>query len=117
MRPYSKWNNYHRFLKGFIQDAIGQGLLTKNPYNWINIEKDKKSHGLDKCLTPKEFQKLKEAPMPTESLERVRDLFVFQTYTCLRYSDLAKFNYHNIAIIGGMEVINALRRKQTNQQP
>jgi len=55
MRPYSKWNNYHRFLKGFIQDAIGQGLLTKNPYNWINIEKDKKSHGLDKCLTPKEF--------------------------------------------------------------
>lgn len=91
MKPYSKWNNYHRFLKGFIKDAIDEGLIMRNPYNWINIDKQKVSLGLDKCLTPKEFRQLMSAKMPTESLERIRDLFVFQTYTCLRYSDLRRF--------------------------
>lgn len=111
MKPYSKWNNYHRFLNGFIQDAIDDGLLQRNPYKWINIEKEKKTHGLDKCLTPKEFRQLRKAKMPTECLERVRDLFVFQTYTCLRYSDLAKFNPDNIITINGTEVYKCTQKK------
>ena len=111
MRPYSKWNNYHRFLNGFIQDAIDEGLIHRNPYKWINIEKNKKSFGLEKCLTPDEFKQLKKASMPTDSLERVRDLFVFQTYTCLRYSDLAKFNSNDIVLINGKEVYNCTQKK------
>jgi site-specific recombinase XerD len=111
MKPYSKWNNYHRFLNGFIIDAIKEGLLKRNPYQWINIDKNKNSLGLDKCLTPKEFKQLKEAPMPTRCLERVRDLFVFQTYTCLRYSDLASFDYRNISIINGTNVYKCKQKK------
>lgn len=111
MRPYSKWNNYHRFLNGFINDAISEGLLQRNPYNWINIDKQKLSLGLDKCLTPNEFKQLKDSPMPTECLERVRDLFVFQTYTCLRYSDLKSFDYNNITTINGMEVYKCTQKK------
>ena len=34
--------------------------------------------------------------MPTQSLERVRDLFVFQTYTCLSYVDLESFDTSQI---------------------
>ena len=49
--------------------------------------------------------------MPTESLERVRDLFVFQTYTCLRYSDLARFNSNNIVLINGTEVYRCTQKK------
>lgn len=111
MTPYSKWQNYHRFLNSFILDAIADGLLLRNPYKWINIEKGKKSLGLDKCLTPDEFLQLKKAKMPTECLERVRDLFIFQTYTCLRYSDLSKFDYHNIVTIDGMETYKFLQKK------
>jgi site-specific recombinase XerD len=111
MRNYSKWQNYHRFLNGFILDAIDEGLLIRNPYKWLHIEKDKQTSGIDKCLTSQEFNKLRKAKMPTGSLERVRDLFVFQTYTCLRYSDLAQFNSNNITIINGIEVYKCMQKK------
>jgi site-specific recombinase XerD len=104
MKNYSKWQNYHRFLNSFIIDAIDAGLMTRNPYKWVNIDKGKTSSGLERCLTPMEFRKIKTAKMPTESLERVRDVFVFQTYTCLRYSDLALFDARLIKEIKGMKV-------------
>lgn len=91
MKAYSKWNNYHRFLNSFILDAIDEGLLKRNPYKWINIDKNK-NNGLQKYLTFEEFYKLQNAKMSTRSLERVRDLFVFQTYTCMSYVDLANFS-------------------------
>lgn len=111
MKPYSKWNNYHRFLNSFICDAIDERLLTRNPYKWVVIEKDKASKGLSKCLTPEEFYKLKEATMPTKSLERIRDLFVFQTYTCLSYSDLRLFSTDKIKTIKGTKVYVGNREK------
>ena len=111
MKNYSKWQNYHRFLNGFIIDAINEGLLVRNPYKWINIEKDKNSKGIDKCLTPHEFRILQRAQMPTKCLERVRDLFVFQTYTCMSYSDLRNFDYNLITDIKGMKVYTGKREK------
>lgn len=111
MKNYSKWQNYHRFLNSFILDAIDDGLLQRNPYKWVNIDKGKDNNSLDKCLTLNEFHQLRMAKMPTDSLERVRDLFVFQTYTCLRYSDLARFNSSNIVIINGTEVYKFKQKK------
>ena len=104
MKPYSKWNNYHRFVESFILDAIEEGRLKRNPYKWLNIPRQQESLGLDRCLTPEEFHRIKTAKMPTESLDRIRDLFIFQTYTCLRYSDLRKFDTQNIQEIKGMPV-------------
>ena len=77
LKLYSKWNNYHRFLNSFIIDAIDAKLLQKNPYKYINIDKGKQSKGIDKYLSPCEFKKIKEAPLPTKKLEKVRDLFIF----------------------------------------
>ena len=111
MTTYSKWQNYHRFLNSFILDAVADGLLSRNPYKWVNIEKGKNSSGINKCLTPEEFKVLKEAKMPTDCLEKVKDLFVFQTYTCLRYSDLARFNSNNITTINGIEVYKCVQKK------
>lgn len=91
MKNYSKWQNYHRFMNSFILDAIDEGYMKRNPYKWLHIEKDK-TNGLHKHLTPKEFHRIEKAKMPTASLERVRDLFVFQTYTCLSYVDMAGFD-------------------------
>lgn len=91
LKPYSKWNNYHRFLNSFIIDAVDEGLLSRNPYKWVNIDKKNKD-ATERYLTPEEFYRIKSTKMPTECLERVRDVFIFQTYTCLSYSDLKKFN-------------------------
>lgn len=91
MKNYSKWQNYHRFMNSFILDAIDEGYMRRNPYRWLHIAKDK-TNGLHKHLTPDEFRRIERAKMPTASLERVRDLFVFQTYTCLSYTDMAGFD-------------------------
>ena len=111
MKPYSKWNNYHRFLNSFIMDAIDEGYIKRNPYRWLNIEKDKQSKGIERCLTPEEFHRIKAAKMPTESIEKVRDVFVFQTYTCLSYSDLREFDSKMVQKVRRMNVYAGLRKK------
>jgi site-specific recombinase XerD len=110
LKRSSIWNNYHRFLNSFILDAIDDGYLTKNPYQWVNIER-RRIDSINKCLTPEEFRKLKNTPMPTQSLERVRDVFVFQTYTCLSYSDLCRFDARNVQELKGMKVYIDHRQK------
>lgn len=111
MKPYSKWNNYHRFLNSFILDAIDEGHIRRNPYKWLNIQKCKDSKGIEKCLTPEEFRVLKYASMPTKCTERVRDLFVFQTYTCLSYSDMRDFDYRMVQEVKGVSVYVGNRHK------
>lgn len=111
MKTNSKWYNYHRFLNSFIIDAISAGLLHRNPYKWINITKGNESLGLERCLTPEEFYRIKHSEMPTKSLERVRDVFVFQTYTCLSYADLKDFDVSLIEEIKGIKVYVGKRNK------
>lgn len=96
MCNYSKWNNYHRFLNSFILDAISEDYLRRNPYKWVHIVKDKVSHGLHKYLTKDELHAIETVRMGTESLDRVRDLFVFQACTCLSYKDLVAFDASKI---------------------
>lgn len=110
-KPYSIWNNYHRFLNSFILDAINDGLIKRNPYKWINIDKDKNSKALEKHLTREELYRIETVPMPTESLEKVRDLFVFQTYTCMSYVDMKNFKWEEVQKVDGNYVYSALRGK------
>lgn len=111
MKNYSKWQNYHRFLNSFILDAIDAGHLTRNPYRWLHIEKEKSSGGLGKYLTMDEFEKIRTLEPPTDCLRRVRDLFLFQTYTCLSYADLASFDPSHIYKVKGKPVYTANRGK------
>jgi integrase len=111
MKPYSKWNNYHRFLNSFILDAIDEGYLKRNPYKWININKSKQTKGIERCLSPEEFIKIKTAKLSTESLERVRDLFIFQVYTCLSYSDLKEFDSKMVQEVKGVNTYVGKRHK------
>lgn len=115
MKPNSKWCNYHRFLNSFIIDAIDAGLLKRNPYKWINISKGNDGNSLQKCLTPEEFQKIKHVKLCTESLQKVKDVFIFQTYTCLSYADLKDFNINNLINIKGMQVYIGKRDKTGKQ--
>ena len=101
MKAKSRWNNYHRFLNSFILDAQKEGLLQMNPYDRVKIEKGNDYDGIDKYLTPEEFQKLRTATMPQKRFERVRDLFVFHSYTCLSYHDLRSFDPKKIKEIDG----------------
>ena len=111
MKAKSRWNNYHRFLNSFILDAQKEGLLQLNPYDRVKIEKGSDFDGIDKYLTPEEFQKLRTATMPESRLERVRDLFVFHSYTCLSYHDLRTFDPKKIKEIDGKKLYVGHRGK------
>lgn len=115
MKPYSRWNNYHRFLNSFILDAIDAGYMTRNPYRWLHIDKEKTGGGLGKYLTAEEFRRIEQLETSVPHLARVRDLFVFQTYTCLSYTDLAAFDASKIQQIDGHPVYTGKRGK-TGQQ-
>lgn len=111
LTAYTKWHNYHEFLSSFITDAINAGYLKKNPYQGISIEKGSCNAAIHKYLTLKEFKRLMKAKLPTASLERVRDLFVFQTYTCLSYNDLEAFDSSKISTVNGMKIYTGKRHK------
>ena len=111
MKPYSKWQNYHRFLNSFIIDAIDAGHLTRNPYRWLHIEKEMSKGGIGKYLSMEEFDRIRKMQLPTDSLRRVRDLFVFQTYTCLSYTDLRSFDPKKIFLVNGRPCYTSCRGK------
>ena len=71
--------------------------------------------GIGKYLTKEEFLRLSATDPGTECLRRVRDLFIFQTYTCLSYVDMAAFNAANIYDVRGHPVYTGHRGK-TNQE-
>jgi site-specific recombinase XerD len=111
MKPYSAWNNYHRFLNSFILDANDDGLMQGNPYKKLNIEKDKSSGGIGKYLTREEFRRIEQLEPPTNYLRHARDLFVFQTYTCLSYTDLAAFDASRMKKVKGRMMYVGMRGK------
>ena len=113
MKAKSRWNNYHRFLNSFILDAQKEGLIQKNPYDMVKIDHGDDSDGIDKFLYPEEFSMLRKTKMSCERLEKVRDLFVFQTLTCLSYVDLAAFTMEKIRDVDLAQVL-AGRRGKTN---
>ncbi|MCR5588103.1 MAG: tyrosine-type recombinase/integrase [Bacteroidales bacterium] len=115
LKPYSIWNNYHRFLNSFIIDAMNEGLLRKNPYKGIHINRDPTADALNKYLTVEEFERIRDMSLPSEYLRHARDLFVFQTYTGLSYIDLEAFDATMIREVKGKPVY-AGRRGKTNQE-
>lgn len=111
MKEKSKWHNYHRFLNAFILDAKDAGLIDRNPYKSIKIGKGDDNAGIEKYLTKVQFDKLAKLKLPTKYLEHARDLFLFQTYTCMAYVDLEQFDAANIKMVNGMPMYFGNRGK------
>ena len=109
LKQGSRWN-YHKIVKIFVQQAFDDGLIKQNPYKRAGIKRGGED-GKERYLTPAEFENFKNCIIPTESLKRVRDLFVFQTYTCLSYSDLEEFDYKKCTKIEGQVVYKGKRHK------
>ena len=109
LKECTRWN-YHKLLKSFVTRAVEDGLVAKNPYARLDIKRGNES-GLTRFLTPAEFHQLERSIIPTESLRKVRDLFVFQTYTMMAYSDLAAFDFDKCVKVGKETVYKAKRIK------
>ena len=59
MKAKSRWNNYHRFLNSFILDAQKEGIISRNPYDYVRIDHGDDRDGIEKFLTPEELKSLR----------------------------------------------------------
>lgn len=87
------------FLKWFLRWSFKQGMHSNNAYDTFKPKlKDTQKKII--FLTWEELNKLREFKIPPtkQALERVRDVFLFQCFTGLRYSDV--FNLRRSDIKG-----------------
>lgn len=101
--------SYHKFMKIYINEALRMELIERNPYEGIKIEQGKPAQR--KYLTMEELANIENSDMPTDSLSKVRDMFVFQCYTGLAYSDMAKFSFEKTIEKNGRYVVHDVRKK------
>ena len=80
------------FLKWFLRWSFKQGMHSNNAYDTFKPKlKDTQKKII--FLTWEELNNLREFKIPPmkQALERVRDVFLFQCFTGLRYSDVSIF--------------------------
>ena len=84
---YVTTNGYCQRVKTIVQFGIDNGKIKVNPFMGIRLRKGEKSV---QFLTEEEVGKIRTTDFHNESLNRVRDLFVFQAASGLSYTDMAK---------------------------
>lgn len=102
-------HSYHKVLKTYIHEAMKLELISADPYLAISISRGESEQG--RYLSDKEFMAVRDAKLPTDSLSRVRDLFLLQCYTGLAYSDLMAFDFSKVKINKNIGVLSDNRHK------
>lgn len=87
-------HGYHKRLKRYINEAIKYELIKENPYNKLKFDRGK-SEGI-KYLTIEQINQIRSLEIASESIDKVRDLFIFQCFTGLSYADLFKFDFSTV---------------------
>lgn len=101
-------HSYHKMLKVYVRLALEKELIDKNPYLGIRINSG--TSDKVKFLTEEEFLKFTTAKI-LPVLEKIRDMFLFQVYTGLSYSDMARFNKNDVVERNGRYILTAQRQK------
>lgn len=84
---YVTTNGYCQRVKTIVQFGIDNGRMKINPFSGIKLRKGEKSV---QFLTEEEVEKIRTTDFHNESLNRIRDLFVFQAASGLSYTDMEK---------------------------
>lgn len=84
--------NYHKDIKALLGRALKFGLITANPYDRMKGEIKRGDHETVEFLTDDERGRIEGLRMTDGSmLATVRDMFLFQCYTGMAYSDMMRF--------------------------
>lgn len=104
--------NYHKCMRALLKRAERTGLLSVNPYHRLTGEFKKGDKENTEYLTEDEMQKIMDfSPTPGSWLERAKDLFVFQMWTGLSYSDAMAFDISAYKEVNGKWMIVGSRIK------
>lgn len=84
---------YLKLIKTIFNRAIDFELVEKNPIDKFKFKYEKTTR---EFLTQDELDRLTDLKLENESLDRVRDLFLFSCYTGLRFTDVGKLTEKSI---------------------
>lgn len=105
-------HNYHKDFKALLNRAIEVGVLQQSPYDRLKGKFKRSDDGNYEYLTDEQIDFiLSFHPVPGTQMETVRDLFVFQMFTGLSYSDSQAFDIKNYHKEGDAWVANGKRIK------
>ena len=94
--------NYHKTFKTLLRRARRMGKITVNPYDLLVGEFKRGDKESTEFLTEAEMEKIRKLPLKRGSvLDISRDLFVFQMYTGLAYSDAEAFDFAKYKKVDG----------------
>ena len=104
--------NYHKCFKALLNRAFRVGIIQSNPYDRLRGEFDKGETESFEYLTEDEMAAFEALhPVPGTASAKARDLFVFQMYTGLSFSDAQAFDIGNYKKIDGKWCYNGRRIK------
>lgn len=85
--------NYHKCLRAILNRALSFGKIDNNPYDRLKGKFKRGDKQLPDYLSDEEMAVFDKLILPKGSpLDVARDLFVFQMYTGLSYSDMQSFD-------------------------
>ena len=84
--------NYHKDIKALLARALKFGLITANPYDRMKGEIKRGDKETVEFLTDAERDRIEQLTINDSMLATVRDVFVFQCYTGMAYSDAMAFS-------------------------
>jgi integrase/recombinase XerD len=103
--------NYHKKLKTALLYAEKEGVFKGNPYVKFKMKSESTQR---EFLTQEEVAKLIEAKFDNDSLDKVRDIFLFSCYTGLRFSDALNLTINEIRNDGDSNFIY-IKTKKTGE--
>ena len=104
--------NYHKCLRSLLGRAERSELIPFNPYSRLRGVFSKGDRENTEYLTEEEMQLImKFSPAPGSFMERARDLFIFQMFTGLSFSDMMAFDISAYKKVKGKWCIIASRIK------
>ena len=83
--------NYHKDIKALLARALKFGLITSNPYDRMKGEIKRGDRETVEFLTDAERDRIEGLTINDSMLATVRDVFIFQCYTGMAYSDAMAF--------------------------
>ena len=103
--------NYHKDIKALLARALKFGLINANPYDRMKGEIKRGDKETVEFLTDAERDRIEGLTINDSMLATVRDVFVFQCYTGMAYSDAMAFSLDKCQQDGGRLTYSAPRVK------
>jgi hypothetical protein len=94
--------NYHKTLKALLNRARRMGKIATNPYELLRGQFKRGDKENTEYLTEEEMTRIRTLSLPKGStLDIAKDLFIFQMFTGLAYSDAEAFDFKRYKKVDG----------------